>query len=114
MDWQLASLNGPYLDVFRESKKSEAERSPNLAKFADALAELYRPYFPLSILRFYAPYGPGLEGRMLTDIANRVRNGKRALGKGGHFKHAHWAIPQYCFGRTEHRAIGGNRCGTNI
>lgn len=39
MDWQLASLNGPYLDVFRESKKSEAERSPNLAKFADALAE---------------------------------------------------------------------------
>jgi glutathione S-transferase len=42
MDWQLASLNGPYLDVFRESKKSEAERGPNLAKFADALAEQLR------------------------------------------------------------------------
>jgi glutathione S-transferase len=38
MDWQLASLNGPYLDVFRESKKSDAERSPDLPKIGEALA----------------------------------------------------------------------------
>lgn len=38
MDWQLASLNGPYLEVFRESKKSEAERSPDLPKLGEALA----------------------------------------------------------------------------
>ncbi len=38
MDWQLASLNGPYLAVFRESKKAEDERSPELAKLGDALA----------------------------------------------------------------------------
>jgi len=38
MDWQLASLNGPYLDVFRESKKGEAERSPELSKLGEALA----------------------------------------------------------------------------
>ena len=38
MDWQLAALNGPYLDIFRETKKPEAERSPALGKFADALA----------------------------------------------------------------------------
>ncbi len=38
MDWQLASLNGPYLAVFRESRKPEAERSPNLSKLGDALA----------------------------------------------------------------------------
>lgn len=38
MDWQLASLNAPYLDVFRESKKPEDERGPNLQKLADALA----------------------------------------------------------------------------
>ncbi|MDA0229758.1 MAG: glutathione S-transferase family protein [Proteobacteria bacterium] len=37
MDWQLASLNGPYLDVFRESKKPEEERG-ELQKFGDALA----------------------------------------------------------------------------
>ena len=42
MDWQLASLNGPYLDVFRESKKSEAERSPNLPKLGEALAAQLR------------------------------------------------------------------------
>ncbi|HWJ36822.1 MAG TPA: glutathione S-transferase family protein [Steroidobacteraceae bacterium] len=29
MDWQLASLNGPYLSVFKESKKKEDERSPS-------------------------------------------------------------------------------------
>lgn len=38
MDWQLASLNAPYLAVFRESKKAEEERSPDLEQLADALA----------------------------------------------------------------------------
>ena len=37
MDWQLASLNGPYLGIFREAKKPAAERGANWA--ADA-AEL--------------------------------------------------------------------------
>ena len=27
MDWQLASLNAPYLGVFREAKKKEEERA---------------------------------------------------------------------------------------
>ena len=38
MDWQLASLNGPYLDVFRESKKPEEERGGGLQNLGDALA----------------------------------------------------------------------------
>src|SRR5215471_1746930 len=29
MDWQLASLNGPYLGIFREAKKPAGERGPN-------------------------------------------------------------------------------------
>jgi glutathione S-transferase len=37
MDWQLASLNGPYLGVFREAKKKEEERA---AGFAADLKEL--------------------------------------------------------------------------
>jgi glutathione S-transferase len=37
MDWQLASLNGPYLGIFREAKKPAGERGANWA--ADA-AEL--------------------------------------------------------------------------
>ena len=31
MDWQLASLNGPYLGVFKESKKKEEERAAGFA-----------------------------------------------------------------------------------
>lgn len=37
MDWQLASLNGPYLAIFRDAKKPEAERAPSWAKDADDL-----------------------------------------------------------------------------
>ncbi len=44
--------------------------------FADTLCQFYRSYFPVSVLRFYAPYGPGLEDRMLTDILNRVETGR--------------------------------------
>jgi glutathione S-transferase len=38
MDWQLASLNGPYLGVFREAKKKEEERVPGFAADAKELA----------------------------------------------------------------------------
>jgi glutathione S-transferase len=31
MDWQLASLNGPYLGVFKEAKKKEEERAASFA-----------------------------------------------------------------------------------
>ena len=39
MDWQLASLNAPYVEVFKETRKPEAERTPDLPKLADALTE---------------------------------------------------------------------------
>ena len=39
MDWQLAALNGPYVEVFRESKKPAEERSSDLQQKGDALAE---------------------------------------------------------------------------
>jgi glutathione S-transferase len=38
MDWQLASLNGPYLGVFREAKKKEEERAPGFAADVKELA----------------------------------------------------------------------------
>ena len=37
MDWQLASLNGPYLGVFKESKKKEEERAASFAADAKEL-----------------------------------------------------------------------------
>jgi len=43
--------------------------------FADALCDLYRGFLPIAVLRFYAPYGPGLRDRMLTDLVQRVRQG---------------------------------------
>ena len=38
MDWQLASLNGPYLGVFREAKKKQEERAATFAADAKELA----------------------------------------------------------------------------
>ena len=39
MDWLLASLNEPYLQVFRESRKAENERRPDFEAIGKALAE---------------------------------------------------------------------------
>jgi len=44
--------------------------------FADAMAELYREFFSVAVLRLYAPYGPGLTGRMLNDLMARVGEGR--------------------------------------
>lgn len=44
--------------------------------FADALCDLYRGHLSIATLRLYAPYGPGLSDRMLTDLAARVRDGR--------------------------------------
>jgi len=38
MDWQLASLNGPYLSVFKESRKKEDERAPSWTSDCKELA----------------------------------------------------------------------------
>jgi glutathione S-transferase len=38
MDWQLASLNGPYLGVFKESRKKEEERAASFAADTKELA----------------------------------------------------------------------------
>lgn len=46
---------------------------------ADCLAEQYRSVFPVSILRFFVPYGPGLEGRMLSSLATNLRAGRPVL-----------------------------------
>jgi glutathione S-transferase len=37
MDWQLASLNNPYLSIFREMKKPAEERAASFAKDAKEL-----------------------------------------------------------------------------
>lgn len=44
--------------------------------FADAFCDFYRGYLKIATLRLYAPYGPGLEDRMLTDIVQRVESGR--------------------------------------
>ena len=38
MDWQLAALNGPYLAVFKDSKKKEEERTASFAADSKELA----------------------------------------------------------------------------
>lgn len=44
--------------------------------FADGFCDFYRGYLPIATLRLYAPYGPGLEDRMLSDLVERVRSGR--------------------------------------
>ena len=44
--------------------------------FADTLCDHYRGFLPVATLRFYAPYGPGLQDRMLVDLLARVRDGR--------------------------------------
>ena len=44
----------------------------------------YGDFFNFSVLRLFAPYGPGQTGRMLPGIANRVRSGQEVtLTNGG-------------------------------
>lgn len=42
MDWLLASLNGPYVAIFMETKKPEAERRADLQQLGDGLVELLK------------------------------------------------------------------------
>lgn len=42
MDWQLASVNGPYVSVFKDSKKEPGERSPSFEADAKELSGLMR------------------------------------------------------------------------
>ena len=39
---------------------------------ADCFAEQYRSVLPVSILRLFVPYGPGLEDRMLSNLAANI------------------------------------------
>ncbi len=44
----------------------------------------YEEFFNFSVLRLFAPYGPGQTGRMMPGIANRVRSGQEVtLTNGG-------------------------------
>lgn len=42
----------------------------------ELLAEAYRPHFPVSVLRFFTPYGPKQVGRLVPDLIDRVRSGR--------------------------------------
>lgn len=65
MDWLLASLNGPYVGVFKEAKKPEAERGPAFAADAKELAA------QLSVLEGAVAGKPWIAGAemSLADIA---------------------------------------------
>jgi len=43
---------------------------------ADSLAVQYRPLFPVTVLRFFVPYGPGLTDRMLNGMIENIEEGR--------------------------------------
>jgi nucleoside-diphosphate-sugar epimerase len=44
--------------------------------FSDTLCDFYRSNLNIATLRLYAPYGPGLRDRMLSDLVQRVESGR--------------------------------------
>ena len=51
---------------------------------ADSLAVQYRPLFPVTVLRFFVPYGPGLRGRMLNGMIASIGEGRPISVPTGH------------------------------
>lgn len=43
---------------------------------SELLLEAFKPFFDVSILRLFVPYGPGQHGRMIPNIVQAVRDGR--------------------------------------
>ena len=49
---------------------------PSSKYAAELLAGEYRKFFPVATLRYFAPYGPGQDDRLLPDLFGRVLSGR--------------------------------------
>jgi UDP-glucuronate 4-epimerase len=72
----IASTDEPALGNHESEFRKPAHYFAASKLFADAFCEYYRGYLKIASLRLYAPYGPGLEDRMLTDLVARVESGR--------------------------------------
>jgi nucleoside-diphosphate-sugar epimerase len=73
--------SGTVYEPFEQPMHEDAALAPpgNLGATKLASEILARPYaklFPISILRVFAPYGPGQTGRLVPDLIRRVRQGE--------------------------------------
>lgn len=83
----LASTGNVYGFADRPFVESDPHRPGGLyaaAKcYAENLVESFQPGLQTSILRLFAPYGPGQTARLIPDIINRVRESRTVVLKGG-------------------------------
>lgn len=74
------SVYGLSRDAFREVDPPHPAGYYAATKVAaEALASCYGPYFAVTILRFFYPYGPGQTGRLIASLLRKVLAGERIV-----------------------------------
>ncbi|MGH3104117.1 MAG: NAD-dependent epimerase/dehydratase family protein [Gaiellaceae bacterium] len=69
--------------VAEDDPRRATDFYPATKQASEALVRAYAPFFGTTILRPFAPYGPGQNGRLIPGLIGRVRDGRPVTLNGG-------------------------------